>query len=205
MQTRIRVAIGAALIAVGILALVAFGLGELTPSRPTEAGTLAAATAEASPTASAVPSPETSPIASLSPKPSTAVVRTGETRKPTRAPRPTTRATIPAKPKVYRLAPVTAYFSQRAIDQCKLVLFGTNPTNLIAAHNNCGYGWLDNIPTGSTVIVTVGPAQGTYRVVGHKWIGEKGGRAPAWLGNYDLVLQTCTDSGTGFSVAQRVS
>lgn len=170
-------------------------------SRPSEAATLAVALADPSEAASVPPSPIVLP--SVLPSPSVKVSRTPEVRKVTVTRQASTKPTV-RSPKTYRLSPVTAYFSQAAIDQCKLVLFGVSPTNLIAAHNDCGYGWLDNIPTGSIVIVTTGPAAGKYKVVGHKWLDEKGGRAPSWLGDYDLVLQTCTTHGTGFSVAVRI-
>lgn len=56
------------------------------------------------------------------------------------------------------------------------------------------------------MVVTTGPAAGRYKVVGHRWSPTKGDPVmPAWMADYDLVLQTCTGaSGTGFTVAMRV-
>jgi len=112
------------------------------------------------------------------------------------------RAEQPA-PDDVTLAPVTAYRDQGAIDDGSLVLWRQLPY-LLAAHEHLGWGWLDDIPVGTRVVVTTGPAAGAYVVVGHDWMPEQGGEMPASFADYDLVLQTCTGtSGSGFTLAVR--
>lgn len=101
------------------------------------------------------------------------------------------------------LCPRTAYGSQKAVDTGDLILWGDSPWH-VAGHQDMGWDFLDAIPSGSTIKITCGPATGTYKAVGHKGVGYQGGYAPSWFNDYDLVLQTCAGSGTGFTVAQKV-
>lgn len=96
---------------------------------------------------------------------------------------------------------VNAPGSQAAIDDCKLVLWSSSPMWL-AAHNWCGYQWMAFVKTGTTVVVTSGAAQGTYRVYDHIRLGRQSGAMPDV--SADLVLQTCVGSGTGLTLLRRV-
>lgn len=109
----------------------------------------------------------------------------------------------PAAKSVITLRPVPG--NQATIDQGKLVQYFTSPTCLLAGHDTSGWHWLDTVPTGREVRVATGDCVGMYRVVGHKWQSVKGGPIPSWMGDYDLVLQTCTgSSGMGFSLLQKI-
>jgi|SRR5690606_27821176 len=100
------------------------------------------------------------------------------------------------------LCPRTAYGSQKAVDTGDLILWGDSPWH-VAGHQNMGWDFLDAIPSGSTIQITCGPATGTYKAVGHKGVNYQGGYEPSWFNDYDLVLQTCAGSGTGFTVAMK--
>ena len=199
--------------AVVVLAIAA---GVLVPagfaaSRPAHIQVATVVTPTTSPTAtptpnlSATPSPTpptVRPTAPATTKPATRTTTRAATKTTTRS---TTSAPRTSTVKTYRLAPVTAYYSQATIDQGRLVTWMTSPTCLLAGHDNMGWAWLDNVPTGSIVVVTTGPCAGRYKVVGHRWQATKGGAVPSWMAGYDLILQTCTgSSGSGFSLAQRI-
>ncbi|MGD9957228.1 MAG: hypothetical protein AB7V23_14280, partial [Candidatus Nanopelagicales bacterium] len=96
---------------------------------------------------------------------------------------------------------VNAPGSQAAIDKCNLVLWSSAP-NWLAAHNWCGYQWMAFVKTGTTVVVTSGAAQGTYRVYDHMRLGRQSGAMPNV--SADLVLQTCVGDGTGLTLLRRV-
>jgi len=96
---------------------------------------------------------------------------------------------------------VNAPGSQAAIDKCNLVLWSSAP-NWLAAHNWCGYQWMAFVKTGTTVVVTSGAAQGTYRVYDHMRLGRQSGDMPNV--SADLVLQTCVGDGTGLTLLRRV-
>ena len=96
---------------------------------------------------------------------------------------------------------VNAPGSQAAIDKCNLVLWSSAP-NWLAAHNWCGYQWMAFVKTGTTVVVTSGAAQGTYRVYDHMRLGRQSGAMPEV--SADLVLQTCVGDGTGLTLLRRV-
>lgn len=104
-------------------------------------------------------------------------------------------------PKVYTLRPVVALYRQDVIDQCKLVMWQVQPV-VLAGHNHCGWHYLDNIPMGSHVVVKGTHEDGTYLVVGHKT--QEHFNVPDWFKNYDLVLQTCTKTGLGFSLGVKI-
>jgi len=113
----------------------------------------------------------------------------------------------PAGPPVVTLSPITAFESQAAVDTGALVTWfdpGVWGLCLLAGHDNMGWYWLDDLAVGTIVRVTQGPCTGEYEVGGHERQPVKGGKAPDWMWNYDLILQTCTgSSGTGFSLAMR--
>ena len=191
------------LVAAGVLVPVGFAMNR---SAHIQVATVVVPTTSpaASPTQSA-PSP-TPPMVRPTPpattKPATRTTTRAATKTTTRS---TTSAPRTSTVKTYRLAPVTAYYSQATIDQGRLVTWMTSPTCLLAGHDNMGWAWLDNVPTGSIVVVTTGPCAGRYKVVGHRWQATKGGAVPSWMAGYDLILQTCTgSSGSGFSLAQRI-
>ena len=192
-------------LAAGVAVLVPVGFAMNRSAHIQVATTVVPTTSpSASPTQSA-PSP-TPPMVRPTPpattKPATRTTTRAATKTTTRS---TTSAPRTSTVKTYRLAPVTAYYSQATIDQGRLVTWMTSPTCLLAGHDNMGWAWLDNVPTGSIVVVTTGPCAGRYKVVGHRWQATKGGAVPSWMAGYDLVLQTCTgSSGSGFSLAQRI-
>lgn len=90
--------------------------------------------------------------------------------------------------------------AQRCIDAGTLTMYAGR---ILAGHNFQGYQWLSRVPVGRTVYVISGPLAGTYRVYGHLYVGRQGGSIPDF-GKADLVLQTCTGRGTGFSLAVRI-
>lgn len=122
---------------------------------------------------------------------------------PVAAAKPAT--TAPAKKRTAKAIVIGRYTyapgSQKAIDQCKLVLWSTRPMWL-AAHNYCGYQWMATVAKGRTIKVTSGKAAGTYVVTGHLRLSRQSGAMPAVKA--DLVLQTCVGSGTGLTLARRV-
>lgn len=90
---------------------------------------------------------------------------------------------------------------QRCIDAGTLTFYGGR---ILAGHNYMGYTWLARVATGELVRVNGGPADGTYRVYGHRWLNRQGGAIPDFGERAALVLQTCVGSGTGFSLLERV-
>ncbi len=122
------------------------------------------------------------------------------------APRPAANKPLVTDLKVITVSPVTAFYSQATVDRGKLVTWMTEPVCLLAGHNNRGWQWLDDVAVGRTVVVATGPCAGRYRVTGHRWQPVKGGPVPGWMSDpaIDLVLQTCTATGLGFSLAVRI-
>lgn len=154
----------------------------------------------------------TPPTVQRSAKPPQPVVQRAQTRvRTTATPVPHKRppARRPTAPQAVRLSPVTAYHSQATVDRCKLVLWDMAPP-IIAGHNTCGgrfvWNWLDDLAVGRRVIVTSGPAQGTYQVYGHCRVDRKSGPYPSCFNGAGLVLQTCMENGIsmGFSLARKV-
>jgi hypothetical protein len=110
----------------------------------------------------------------------------------------------PAEPRTVRISPVTALYSQAAVDTGALVTWMTSPTCLLAGHNTMGWAWMDDLPNGTRVRVLTGPCAGLYEVYAHRSQSQKGGPVPAWMSGPDLVLQTCKTRGMGFSLARRL-
>lgn len=75
-------------------------------------------------------------------------------------------------------------------------------SQLIGGHDYMGFAYLNSVPVGTVVTVT-GPGAGTYEVYDHMWINRQGGDMPAF-GGASLVLQSCSGSGTGFSLLRKV-
>lgn len=76
-------------------------------------------------------------------------------------------------------------------------------TGVLQGHNWAGWQWLSDVPTGTVVTVTGGPAAGRYEVTGHAHTADQGGEYPDFRGA-PLALQTCVGSGTGFTLLRRV-
>lgn len=119
---------------------------------------------------------------------------------------------VPEPVATVTVCPIDGIGSQAAIDTGALVLWTTEPAHWLAGHDTDGWDWIDEIPTGTYVVVECGQATGTYQVYGHEWHGHRGGSFPSWAyGGPDLVMQTCTgpgssgEYGTGFSLLNRVS
>lgn len=115
----------------------------------------------------------------------------------------------PTKPATIVLHPVLAIGSQLTVDACKLVLWDIIPLNIVAGHNTCGFGFLDNIAVGTEVDIDSGPAFGRYQVVAHATAGCHGTDCPypdfLFNSRYDLALQTCIGTtDIGFSLARRI-
>jgi len=98
--------------------------------------------------------------------------------------------------------------TQSAIDACgPAVLYssswpGAGGTTWLNGHNNCGFQFWTDLPIGSTVTITHGPAIFRYRVVGHGYVAQQGISSAGLIHN-DLTLQTCKGSGTSFTYADR--
>lgn len=113
-------------------------------------------------------------------------------------------APAPATPETIWLEPVTALGDQGAVDEGHLVTWMTSPTCLLAGHDYAGWAWMSSVPVGTRIEVTAGPCAGTYEVYGHNGHDWRGGPVPEWMSGVDLVLQTCTPNGTGFSLARSI-
>ena len=97
---------------------------------------------------------------------------------------------------------------QPCIDAGSLTYYAGNWANgewsqLIAGHDYMGFEFLNSVPVGTIVEVVGGPAAGTYTVYDHMYIGRQGGDMPAF-GGASLVLQSCQNSGTGFSLLRSI-
>jgi hypothetical protein len=158
------------------------------------------------------PAQQTAPVATVTPEttPHPAAPRVYERAavQVVQAPRPAPVPSHPLNAATITLSPVTALYSQAAVDRGRLVTWMTDPVCLLAGHDTRGWNWIDDIAIGRTVVVTSGPCAGRYRVAGHRWQSVKGGPIPAWMSDpsIDLVLQTCTGAtGMGFSILVRTS
>lgn len=92
--------------------------------------------------------------------------------------------------------------AQRCIDQGKLVRYKPSGVNTLAGHNYKGWYWIDDIPTGRKVVIKSGELKGTYKVYGHAKVYNK--KFPKSGLGADVALQTCEDSGIGFSFLRRI-
>lgn len=97
---------------------------------------------------------------------------------------------------------------QPCIDAGSLTYYSGNWSNgewsqLIAGHDYMGFEFLNSVPVGTIVEVQGGAAAGTYEVYDHMYIGRQGGDMPRFNGA-SLVLQSCKNSGTGFSLLRAV-
>lgn len=97
--------------------------------------------------------------------------------------------------------------AQRCIDGGSLTLYRPAGVNTLAGHNYLGWAWMDDLPVGRKVVIESGSLAGTYRVYGHGWAqrGSRGGRFPSAGLGASVALQTCTNTGTGFSFLRRTS
>jgi len=99
--------------------------------------------------------------------------------------------------------------SQSAIDACgPAVLYsssfpGSGGNTWLNGHNDCGFQFWTDLPVGSTVTITHGPAVFTYRIVGHGYVPQQGISSAGLIHN-DLTLQTCKGPGTSFTYADRI-
>lgn len=92
--------------------------------------------------------------------------------------------------------------AQRCIDQGKLVRYKPSGVNTLAGHNYMGWYWIDDLPNGRKVVIKSGELKGTYKVYGHAKVYNK--KFPRSGLGADVALQTCEDSGIGFSFLRRV-
>ncbi len=113
----------------------------------------------------------------------------------------------PAAPKVtyikgYSFCGAKLSQAQRCIDQGKLTLYYPSGVNTLAGHNYKGWYWIDDLPTGRIVKIQSGGLKGTYKVYGHAKVYDK--KFPKSGMGAAVALQTCEDSGIGFSFLRRV-
>ena len=80
------------------------------------------------------------------------------------------------------------------------ILFGRR----VNSSNPAGWHWIDDLADGTLVVVATGPGQGTYQITGHHDLEGKDHDITE-LPAADLILQTCTDWGLGFSLATRIA
>ena len=119
----------------------------------------------------------------------------------------TTAAKKKPKPKVttfkgYSFCGWSVKAAQRCIDQGKLVRYKPSGVNTLAGHNYMGWYWIDDLPNGRKVVIKSGELKGTYKVYGHAKVYNK--KFPRSGLGADVALQTCEDSGIGFSFLRRV-
>jgi len=92
--------------------------------------------------------------------------------------------------------------AQRCIDQGKLTLYYPSGVKTLAGHNYKGWYWIDDLPNGRIVKIQSGALKGTYKVYGHAKVYDK--KFPKSGLGAAVALQTCEDSGIGFSFLRRV-
>jgi hypothetical protein len=92
--------------------------------------------------------------------------------------------------------------AQRCIDQGKLTLYYPSGVKTLAGHNYKGWYWIDDLPNGRIVKIQSGGLKGTYKVYGHAKVYDK--KFPKSGLGAAVALQTCEDSGIGFSFLRRV-
>lgn len=95
--------------------------------------------------------------------------------------------------------------AQPCIDAGKLTLYYPAGVATLAGHNYMGWYWMDDLPVGRTVVIKSGSLAGTYVVYAHGSAarGSAGGKFPAAGYGAAVALQTCTNTGTGFSFLRR--
>ena len=106
---------------------------------------------------------------------------------------------------------VVANLSQSAINACgpAVVWFGSLPglgsgTTWLAGHNYCGFAFWDRLSIGTTLTIHDSAGTFTYRIVSRLHLDHQGGTAVG-IKHDDLMLQTCTASGTSITYADLVS
>lgn len=119
----------------------------------------------------------------------------------------TTAAKKKPKPKVttfkdYSFCGWSVKEAQRCIDRGKLTRYKPSGVNTLAGHNYMGWYWIDDLPVGRKVVIKSGELRGTYKVYGHAKVYNK--KFPRSGLGADVALQTCEDSGIGFSFLRRV-
>lgn len=154
---------------------------------------------------------------SETPRASQSAVRATPKKSATSAPtkvatrKPTPKKTVAPAPKVttisgYSFCGSAVAAAQKCIDQGKLTLYYPAGVSTLAGHNYMGWYWMDDLPIGRTVKITSGGLAGTYKVYAHGWAkrGSAGGKFPSAGYGAAVALQTCTDTGTGFSFLRRI-
>ncbi len=106
---------------------------------------------------------------------------------------------------------VVANQSQSAINACgpAVVWSGTLPglgsgTTWLAGHNYCGFAFWDHLSIGSTLTIHDSAGTFTYKIVSRLHLEHQGGTAVG-IKHDDLMLQTCTSTGTSITYADLVS
>jgi len=107
----------------------------------------------------------------------------------------------PPTPTTLTLNPIDGLYNQNAIDTGQLVTWSTNPL-ILAGHDTAGWHYIDDLLPGTLIVITTGPAQGTYTATGNYDLQGKDHYTDE-LPAADLILQTCTDGGLGFTLATR--
>ncbi len=106
---------------------------------------------------------------------------------------------------------VVANLSQSAINACgpAVAWYGPLPglgsgTTWLAGHNYCGFAFWDSLSLGTTLTIHDSAGTFTYRIVSRLHLDHQGGTAVG-IKHDDLMLQTCTATGTSITYADLVS
>lgn len=107
----------------------------------------------------------------------------------------------PPTPTTITLYPIDGIHSQTAVDTGQLVTWSVSPL-ILAGHDTSGWHYIDDLLQGTIIVIATGPGQGTYTVTGNYDLQGKDHTADE-LPAADLILQTCTNTGLGFTLATR--
>ena len=106
---------------------------------------------------------------------------------------------------------VIARGSQAAINACGAASLWAGPmpgqgtgTTWLAGHNYCGFAFWDALSIGARITIHDSAGTFVYQVVSRTRLNHQGGTAVGILHD-DLILQTCTTSGTSLTYADLVS
>ena len=106
---------------------------------------------------------------------------------------------------------VIARGSQAAINACGAASLWDGPmpgqgsgTTWLAGHNYCGFAFWDALSIGARITIHDSSGTFVYQVVSRTRLTHQGGTAVGILHD-DLILQTCTTSGTSLTYADLVS
>lgn len=187
----------AALVAAAALASVGMVLADASTSLGADTGSFHTRPARhiarpAAPTPTPLPEPAPAPAPAPEPVPQSIP-----------EPEPAPPQPEPVEPPTITLYPSTGIYSQAAIDTGGIITWSTSPL-IVAGHDYAGWDYIDDLAIGTRVYIGSGPGIGLYEVTGSYDLYGKDHYIDA-VPYADLILQTCTDWGLGFSLATRVN